>query len=311
MKPRTGQEKTMTEINGKRLSYLYEAVTMGTIRAAADKLDIAPSAISRQISLLEKELACILIERHRKGVTPTEAGSILLQFYRESLSAEETCVSKLQALLGLQRGHIKLAMGDGFVGDLMLGPLSEFSRLYPELTLSISTGGSNEVIRQVEEDEAHIGLVFHPSSHPRIRSQVISCQPMYIIVSPDHPLANQSRPMQLKELLEYPVGLAESRFGVRQLLAMAEFQQKIRFDPILTTDSFTVLKNFARSNMGFTFLPYFVVSKEVKDGHLIAIPIDNTLLSSGEAHIVTRLGRHLSQGPNELLQHMKSWMKAL
>lgn len=301
----------MTKINGKRLSYLYEAVTMGTIRAAADKLNIAPSAISRQISLLEEELSCILIERHRKGVTPTEAGGILLQFYRESLSSEEACVYKLQALLGLQRGHIKLAVGDGFVGDLMLGPLPEFARLYPALTFSISTSGSNEVIRQVEEDEAHIGLLFHPSSHPRIRSQVVSCQPICIIISPNHPLADRNKPVQLKELLEYPVGLAESHFGVRQLLAMAEFQQKIRFNPILTTDSIAVLKNFARSNMGFTFLPYFVVSKEVEDGYLIAIPIDNMLLASGEAHIVTRLGRHLSQGPYELLQHLKSWMKAL
>ena len=112
---------------------------------------------------------------------PTESGSILLQFYRESLSAEEACVSKLQAVLGLQRGHIKLAVGDGFIGDLMLGPLSEFSRLYPALTLSISTGGSNEVIRQVAEDEAHIGLVFHSSSHPRIRSQVVSAQPILLL----------------------------------------------------------------------------------------------------------------------------------
>lgn len=301
----------MTEINGKRLYYLYEAVTMGTIRAAADKLNIAPSAISRQISLLEEELACTLIERHRKGITPTEAGSIVLQFYRESVSAEEACISKLQALSGLQLGHIKLAVGDGFVGDLMLGPLPKFSRLYPELTFSISVGGSNEVIRQVEEDEAHIGLLFHPSSHPRIRSQAVSYQPICIIVAPNHPLANRNEPVQLKELLEYPVGLAESRFGVRQLLAMAEFQQKVRFNPILTTDSVAVLKDFARSNMGFTFLPYFVVSKEVKDGHLLAIPIDNTLLASGEAHIVTRLGRHLSQGPHELLQHLKSWMRSL
>lgn len=301
----------MTEINGKRLSYLYEAVTMGTIRAAADKLNIAPSAVSRQISLLEEELACILIERHRKGVAPTEAGSIILQFYRESLSAEETCVSKLQALVGLQRGHIKLAVGEGFVGDLMLGPLPEFARLYPALTFSISIGGSNEVIRQVEEDEAHIGLLFHPSSHPRIRSQVVSCQPICIIVSPDHPLANRNKPVPLKELLEYPVGLTESRFGVRQLLAMAELQQKVRFNPILTTDSFAVLKNFALSNMGFTFLPNFVVSKELKDGDLIAIPVDNTLLTSSEAHVVTRLGRHLPQGPHELLQHLKSWMKAM
>jgi DNA-binding transcriptional LysR family regulator len=311
MKPGIEQEEAMTEINGKRLSYLYEAVTMGTIRAAADKLNIAPSAVSRQISLLEEELACTLIERHRKGVAPTEAGNIVLQFYRESLSSEEVCVSRLQALSGLQRGHIKLAVGEGFVGDLMSGPLPEFARLYPALTLSISIGGSNEVIRQVEEDEAHIGLLFHPSSHPRIRSQVVSCQPICIIISPDHPLADRNKPVQLEELLEYPVGLIESHFGVRQLLAVAEFQQKIRFHPILTTDSFAVLKDFARSNMGITLLPDFVVSKEVADGHLIAIPVDNALLASGETHMVTRLGRRLSQGPHKLLQHLKSWMKAL
>jgi len=134
--------KNMKEINEKRVAYLYEAVTMGTIRAAADKLNIAPSAVSRQIALLEEELASTLIERTRKGVTATEAGEVILRFYRESLSSEEICISKLQALQGLQQGHIKLAIGEGFVGDLMSGPLPEFTRQYPSLTLSISMGGS-------------------------------------------------------------------------------------------------------------------------------------------------------------------------
>ncbi len=300
----------MKEINAKRVAYLYEAVSMGTVRAAADKLNVAPSAVSRQIALLEEELACTLIERHRKGVTITEAGEVILRFYRESMSNEETCISKLQALQGLERGHIKLAVGEGFVGDLMSGPLSEFNKLYPSLTLSICMGGSNEVIRQVEEDEAHMGLLFHPASHPRIRSQAISCQPICAIVSPQHPLAKLNSPLKLEQLLNYPVALQEGHFGVRQLLAMAEFQEKIRFKPILTTDSIAVLKQFVRSDMGFTFMPAFVVSREIEDQQLVAIPIDHDLLTQGEAHMITRLGRQLSEGPHRLLQHLTAWMKA-
>lgn len=299
----------MKDINEKRVSYLYEAVSMGTVRAAADKLNVAPSAVSRQISLLEDELACTLIERHRKGVTPTEAGEIVLRFYRESLSNEETCMSKLLALQGLQRGHIKLAVGEGFVGDLMSGPLPEFNRLYPSLTLSVTMGGSNEVIRKVEEDEAHIGLLFHPASHPNIRSQVISGQPICAVVAPEHPLA-QADCVSIEHLLDYPVALPEAHFGVRQLLGMVEFQERIRFKPVLTTDSIAVLKQFVRADMGFTFLPEFVISREIEDGHLVAVNIKHEILKCGEAHMITRLGRQLSEGPHKLLQHLTYWMKA-
>lgn len=300
----------MKEINKKRVVYLYEAIRMGTVRAAADKLNVAPSAVSRQISLLEEELAITLIERHRKGVTPTDAGNVVLKYYQELMSCEENCVAKLNALQGLHRGHIKLAVGEGFVGDLMSGPLPEFNRLYPDLTLSISVGGTNEVSRQIEEDEAHIGLLFHPGSNPRIRSQAISCQPICAIVSPEHPLAKRKTPVKIEGLLDYPLALPESRFGVRQLLSIAEFQQRVRFQPIMTTDSISVLKYFVRSNMGITLLPEFVVSSEVADKQLIAIEVDHEILASGEAHMVTRLGRQLSEGPNKLLQHLMSWMKA-
>ena len=113
----------MKGLNDKRLGYLYQAVTLGSVHAAADKLDVALSAVSRQISLLEQELATTLIERHRLGVTSTDAGDILLNYYRKSLSSKEACLAKLQAVKGLHRGHIKLAVGEGFVGDLMAGPL--------------------------------------------------------------------------------------------------------------------------------------------------------------------------------------------
>lgn len=300
----------MKSIKEKRVAYLYEAITAGTIRAAADKLNVAPSAISRHIALLEEELSCQLIERYRTGVAATQAGEIVLRYYRETKSSEESCIGKLSALQGLQLGHIKLVIGEGFVSDLMLGPLSEFSKKYPQLTLSITLAGSNEVIRQIETDEAHIGLLFHPASHPTIRSHVISKQPICAVVNPQHPLANATEPLQLDALLDYPVALSESSFGVRQLLALAEFKQRLRFTPTLTTNSIGVLKQFVRTDMGITFLPEFVITSEIIDQQLVALPLADDVLNAGEAHMVTRLGRQLPSGAQQLLNHLMQWMKA-
>ena len=59
----TGMTALPQSVNLQRVRYLYEAVRFGTLRAAADYLDLAPSAVSRQITLLESELATMFVER--------------------------------------------------------------------------------------------------------------------------------------------------------------------------------------------------------------------------------------------------------
>lgn len=299
----------MKEINAKRLAYFYESASLGTIRAAADKLDVAPSAISRQIAQLEEELACILIERHRKGVRPTEAGQLLLKYYRESTSNEEAFLSELQALRGLKTGHISIAIGEGFIGDIMSKALPQFQTRYPDLTLSVNIGGSNELIRRIQEDDAHIGVLFHPPHHQKLRSHEVSLHPLCAIVSPDHALTQLNRPIELEDIIPYPIALQDAEFGVRQLIAIAEFKHRVRLSPTMTVNSFSLLKEFVRSNMGVTILPEFVVRRELEDGLVVSLPIKDPILSSGEVHIVTRLGRQLTEAPLALLKHLQLWMR--
>ncbi|AEF56468.1 LysR family transcriptional regulator [Marinomonas posidonica] len=299
----------MNEINAKRLTYFYEAVASGTIRSAADKLGIAPSAISRQISQLEEELACILIERHRKGVYPTDAGELLLKYYREASANEEICLSELRALKGLKSGHIALAIGEGFIGEIMSHVLPEFQTKYPNLTYSVHVGGSNELIRKVEQDEAHIGVLFHPPNHQKLRSHETSLHPLYAIVPPGHPLIALNRPVRLEDMMPYPLVLQEKEFGVRQLIAVAEFKHRVRLSPAMTVNSFGLLKEFVRSNMGVTIAPEFVVRRELDDQQVISLPIEDPILSSGEVHIATRLGRQLTEAPLAMLTHLQRWMR--
>ncbi|VVE72744.1 LysR family transcriptional regulator [Pandoraea anapnoica] len=300
-------------INESRLSYLFEAVQCGTVRAAADRLDIAPSAVSRQIALLEAELALPLIERHKRGVHLTQAGRLLMEYYREQRAHQEDLLAKLQEVRGLRRGHIRLAVGEGFVSDLMGAPLQFFCKRYPDITLTLDLAGTNEVMRLVAEDDADIGLVYNPPAEPKIVSRAQLAQPVHAIVAPGSPLiamADTLGTLTLDALYDVPLALMHGSYGTRQLMELAEQSEKHRLVPTVTTNSISVLKHFVRAGLGATFLPTFAVSQEIDAGVLRALPIDHPILTSAEAHLITRAGRRLSGAANRLLTHLASKMEA-
>ncbi|CAM3901084.1 LysR family transcriptional regulator [Paracidovorax anthurii] len=297
-------------LDNRRVRYLYESAVTGSVRAAADKLDLNPSVVSRQIARMEEDLAVPLLERHGRGVKPTEAGLLLVEYYRQQCSYEDDLVTKLQELRGMARGHINLVLGEGFVSDLMAEPLQAFWQRHPGLTLTLDLAGTNEVLRKVAEDQAHIGLVYHPPVTASIRSRAAIRQPMCAITVPGHPLARMPRQPLLRQVAEYPLALMHGSYGTRQIIHLAEQMDRIRLTPKLTTDSISVIKHFVRGGLGVTLLPAFAVSQEIDAGQLVATPIDNPLLAGAEAHIVTRLGRQLSIAANQLLLQLMASMRA-
>jgi len=301
---------THPPLDDRRVRYLYEAVMTGSVRAAADKMDLNPSVVSRQIAQLEVELASTLLERHGRGVRATESGQALVDYYRQHASNQDDVLAKLQEIRGLSRGHVDMVLGEGFVSDLMAEPLQDFWRRYPALTVTMNLAGTNEVLRLVAEDIAHIGLVYNPPETPGIRSRAAVRQPICAIVARGHPIATADRQPLLKHLCEYPVALMHGSYGTRQIVQLAEQMEKVRLAPKLITNSISVIKHFVRSDFGVSLLPAFSVSQEIEAGQLVAVPIDQPLLAKVEARIVTRLGRQLSPAANELLLQLMSTMRA-
>lgn len=294
-----------------RIVYLYEAVRRGTVRAAADALSIAPSAVSRQIALLEDELGMSLIERHKRGVSPTEAGRLLLEYHREQRSHQSDVLTKLQELRGLRRGTIKVTMGEGFVSEMVGDPVKQFCLKYPEISLVLNIGGTNEVMHDVATDEADIGLVFNPPADPKIVSRAVSKQPLYAIVGPNFPLLGKQDSVSLADLSAYPLAMTHSAYGTRQLFNAAMMMEKTWLTPLVTTNSFVLLKHFVKSELGFTLIPRFAAATELANGELFCMPVDNPLLASAEAHLITRTGRQLSPAADRLLQYFGSKMREM
>jgi DNA-binding transcriptional LysR family regulator len=299
-----------TMLDDRRVRYLYEAVLTGSVRAAADKLDLNPSVVSRQIAQLELELAVTLIERHGRGVKATDAGQVLVDYYRQRASDQDDVLAKLQNIRGLSEGHVELVLGEGFVSDLMGQPLQDFWRRYPGLTVTMNLAGTNDVLRLVAEDIAHIGLVYNPPETPGIRSRAAVRQPMCAIVAPGHALAQAGRLPTLAQLAAYPVALMHGAYGTRQIVQLAEQMDKVRLNIKLATNSISVIKHFIRADLGVSLLPAFAVSQEIAANELVAVPIEQPLLAKVDAHIVTRLGRQLSPAANQLLLQLMATMQA-
>lgn len=207
-----------------RLRYLYEAVRLGGIRAAADHLDVAPSAVSRQLAILERAVRSPLLEKNRRGAKPTEAGALLIEHYRAHLTREEVLVSKLEGIHGLEYGTVAVGAIQGFTEDLMNHALRVFHQRYPKVSITLELGGVSDIQQWLESDHIHLGLTYGPpfDSHAmRFKEIAAADQPVCAIVRRDHPLA-QRRSVTIQDLVDYPFALARRGYGTRDIVERIE-----------------------------------------------------------------------------------------
>jgi DNA-binding transcriptional LysR family regulator len=281
-------------LSERRLRYFYETVSRGSVRGAADFLDVEPSVVSRQIQQLEIELACKLLERRGRGVVPTEAAALVLDHCRERWASQETLLARLAELKGLQRGEIRIVAGEGFLEELGKVVRGEFCQKYPKINVTLEQVSGHEVVRMVSQDEAHIGIAYCAPQDSTVRVLKTRRQPVCLIAWAGHPLASHRGPLSLSDVLPYPVALMSESFGLRKLVRAAEFAEKIEFAPILTTNSLSMLKNHVKARLGVTFMSARAVANEVAAGELVALSVESAIFDSAEVQLIVRADRVFS-----------------
>jgi len=104
------------------LSYVDEVARAGSIRKAAEQLNVTASAVNRRIMDLEKELGAPLFERRARGVRLTAAGEVFVDYLRKQNGDVERMKSQIEDLKGLRRGTVRIACSQALALDFL--PLS-------------------------------------------------------------------------------------------------------------------------------------------------------------------------------------------
>jgi len=286
------------------LRYLLEALNAGSMRAAADRLNVAASSISRQIAQLEEQYGLALIEKGRRGVKLTNAGEIVIAHYRNQLADREALRTKLEELRSVRSGHVVVAVGEGFLGKSFTDLISAFNHDNPQIRLDLTIGSTQDILRMVTDDEAHIGLVFQTPHDVKIHVRSVIAQPLMAIMLPDHPLAAQPS-VSIADLARFPLCLSPRSFRLRQILSAAETRNGTFLEPSITTNSIFVMQEAVRSGAALTILPQLSMWSELEEGAVVSVPIADDAMEDTTVSLILRAGRQLEGAPVRLLKRIE------
>ncbi len=226
------------------LRYFNEVAKLGSIRKAADRLHVAPSAISRQIAQLEHEVDAVLFERSKVGLQLTSAGELLARrshgIFRDLARAQ----AEIDDLRGLRRGEVSVWVIEGFISGLLPDILANFHHRYPAVTFNVQTGSTDRIVEALLGDEADIGITFNAT--PRAEIEIIAefVEPVSCLVAPTHEYADRKF-LTLEDICKQSLALPEHSFGLRQVFERAVAARRLNPHVLVTTNSLELTKAMA------------------------------------------------------------------
>ena len=272
------------------LNYFIEVARQGSIRGASERLNVAASAISRQVRLFEQEFGAPLLERTMRGVCLTAAGDAFL-IYAKAVEAERNRARQtIDELNGLRRGHIRIASIDGVVAGPLSDIISDFRTRYPGITFDLRTMGTEAVTGDVHRGDSDIGIAFHYVSDAGVRIAHHMIDPLCAILGVGHSLADRER-LSLSEALQVPLALPDTSFGIRRLIDSVCLARSMKPNIVLQTNSIEALRGYARSGAGMTMLPYLTSRREVELGTVRALLLDEPEFRNSSVDILVHAER--------------------
>jgi DNA-binding transcriptional LysR family regulator len=267
--------------------YFVAVAEQGSVRAAARVLNVAASAISRQLILLEAQLGIALFDRSGRTLEVTPAGEVLLRGLRAAAQGHEETLDHLNALRGLKRGRVRVATVESISVSVLPDIFVAFANAYPGIELTITVTGSDAVTELVREHHADVGFTFNPTSLEGLDVVTIRDMQLGAVMAPDHPLAN-AKSLTLAQCLQHRVAWPSRGLSLRAILdRAAKGAQRFAFE----CNSLRLMASLARRGGCIAFQTTIGIEQELAAASLVWVPLTDRRLAVDQLMIVRRSGQ--------------------
>jgi DNA-binding transcriptional LysR family regulator len=196
------------------LIYVDAVARHGSIRKAADALNVASSALNRQILDLEVDLGSALFERLPRGVRLTAAGEVFLAYTRQAISELKAVESQVEQLRGLVRGQVGIAAVESVAGELLPTVITQFHAKHPNVRFNVRIGAPEDLVTALIGDQVDLILTHYPPPRKHVAIAVAAEQALCALMVRDHPLATR-KDLRLRDCLAYPLALGDATLAGR------------------------------------------------------------------------------------------------
>jgi len=257
------------------LRVFCDLVETESFTKAAQINSVTQSAVSQQISSLERTFKSPHIERSKRKFRLTREGQVLYDFSKQIIRTYESLESKLQELKGIISGMIRLAT-IYCIGLHDLPPyVKKFMKIYPTVNVHVEYRGSSEVYEDVLSNVVDLGLVAYPSKDARLEIVSLHKDPLVVICHPQHPFARQ-KTAKLKTLTGQKFVCFEPDTPTRKAIDKTFREYGVRVNNVMEFDNIETLKRAVEIDMGISIVPRGTVIQEVVKQTLVAIPIEDS-----------------------------------
>jgi DNA-binding transcriptional LysR family regulator len=255
-----------------QLKTLIHVAELGSLSKASDRLHIAQPALSRQISLLEKELGTYLFERHGRGMKITDAGREVLAHATRIMEDMESIRRSVAGGVSSFRGCVAIGTPPT-VGQVATVPLvRQIRQMHPELALRFSSAFSGYLLDWVQRGELDLAITYDSPPVPTLRIVPVMMESL-LLVGPASAGLSMDMPVRFATLADQPLVLPSTRHGLRAILENCAREAGVGLASRLEADSFGALIDLVSHDFGLTVLPLASIHGQVEAGVLSAAPL--------------------------------------
>ncbi|MBQ4347318.1 MAG: LysR family transcriptional regulator [Firmicutes bacterium] len=249
-------------------------VKTGNMSAAAKELFISQPAVSMSIRQLEDRAGAPLFVRTAKGVRPTPEGRVLYEYLDRALGLIKTAEKKYSEMVNLELGEIRISASDTVIANFLLPYIDKFLEKYGNINLKVTnktTFESLKLLRSGRVDMCFVNMPIPPERDLEI-FELIKIHDCLIGGAKYKDLAETG--IKLKDMSSYPLLLLENLSNSRRLLDKYAQDNGVILQPMIELGSNDLLLEFARINMGLTYVIREFSQSRIDGETVFEIPVD-------------------------------------
>ncbi len=241
---------------------------------AAQINSVTQSAVSQQISALERAFKSLLIERSKKKFRLTREGQVLYDYSKQIIQTYESLHSRLQELKDIISGTIRVATIYS-IGLHDLPPyIKRFMKSYPTVNIHVEYRRANQVYEDVLSNVVDLGLVAYPVRDSKLEIIPLRKEQLILITHPQHPFAKQ-KSIKLKALAGQKVISFEPDIPTRKALDKILKEHDVEVNHVMEFDNVETVKRAVEIDAGISIVPEGTVTQEIAKQTLIAVTIED------------------------------------
>lgn len=263
----------------KQLEYFVRVAELGSFTRAAQALDVAQPALSRQVRLLEVELRQNLLIRNGRGATPTEAGKLLLEHGRGILHQVERAREELGRVRGALAGRVAIGLPPSLARVITVPLTRAFRAQLPEASLSISEGLSTTMQEWLHTGRLDIAVLYNATPAPDIEITPLMEEEL-LLVQPRPPgLAEEPPPppVPLAEVAVLPLVIPSRPNALRMHVEAEMAAIGLRPTVALEIDGVSAILDLVADGAGAALLSHHAVASSIRPSAYRMRPVEPRL----------------------------------